>query len=135
MCIENVFIGYQKRGQRRRNLRKLRSHLFPFVKGRPTGKLFHLVLWQDLTRSPAQPLLESNNRFQERLKQLFWFECQCIPCKENWPLMHEMTDETLNFRCVECGGTVPMSTSSTNPLLKCSCGTPVRVIQVSYVFN
>ena len=69
---------------------------------------------------------------QQRLKKQYWFDCQCIPCKENWPLMHEMSDEVLNFRCHECNGVVPFSTHATNPLLRCVCGTPVEVLKVYY---
>ena len=28
---------------------------------------------------------------QERLQKQYWFKCACIACKENWPLMQEMT--------------------------------------------
>ena len=67
---------------------------------------------------------------QARLKKQYWFDCQCIPCTENWPLMHEMSDDTLNFRCYKCDGAVPFSTHQTNPLLRCVCGTPVEVLKV-----
>merc|ERR1719334_898910 len=30
---------------------------------------------------------------QMRLEKQYWFKCACVACKENWPLMHEMTDE------------------------------------------
>jgi len=66
---------------------------------------------------------------QQRLKKQYWFDCQCIPCTENWPLMHEMSDDVLNFRCHECNGVVPFSAHSTNPLLRCVCGTPVEVLK------
>jgi hypothetical protein len=44
--------------------------------------------------------------------------------------MHEMTDDQLNFRCQECNGSVVFNTASTNPLLRCVCGTPVQMLQV-----
>ena len=36
---------------------------------------------------------------QSRLEKQYWFKCACIACQENWPLMHEMTQDVLNFRC------------------------------------
>ena len=33
-----------------------------------------------------------------RLEKQYWFKCQCIACTENWPTMHEMTQDVLNFR-------------------------------------
>ena len=42
--------------------------------------------------------------------------------------MHEMTDDQLNFRCQECSGSVVFNTASTNPLLRCVCGTPVQML-------
>ena len=47
--------------------------------------------------------------------------------------MHEMSDETLNFRCKNCNAAVPFSTHATNPSLDCSCGTPVKVLQVNKI--
>ena len=44
--------------------------------------------------------------------------------------MHEMTDDTLNFRCQDCLAKVVFNTSSTNPMLRCVCGTPVPMLQV-----
>ena len=35
---------------------------------------------------------------QSRLEKQYWFKCACIACQENWPLMHEMTQDVLNFR-------------------------------------
>ena len=36
---------------------------------------------------------------QSRLEKQYWFKCSCVACQENWPLMHEMTQDVLNFRC------------------------------------
>ena len=33
-----------------------------------------------------------------RLEKQYWFKCQCVACQENWPTMHEMTQDVLNFR-------------------------------------
>jgi len=65
----------------------------------------------------------------KRLKSQYWFDCCCIPCQESWPLMHEMTDDVLNFRCPACGGSVPFHTSSNNPMLKCECGTAIPMLK------
>ena len=35
-----------------------------------------------------------------RLEKQYWFKCQCVACQENWPTMHEMTQDVLNFRSV-----------------------------------
>ena len=64
------------------------------------------------------------------MKTQYWFDCACISCKEDWPLMHEMTNETLVFRCEACNGAVPFVADSNNPLLRCECGTPVPMLQV-----
>lgn len=68
----------------------------------------------------------------QRLKAQYWFDCCCIPCQETWPLMHEMGDDVLNFRCPVCGDGVPFQTVSNNPSLKCACGTPIPMLKVFY---
>merc|ERR1712029_1051310 len=42
---------------------------------------------------------------------------------------HEMGEDHLNFKCAVCSGSCTFSTSATNPMLRCSCGTPVPVLQ------
>eukprot|EP00095_Tigriopus_kingsejongensis_P008472 maker-scaffold18_size714446-snap-gene-3.28 protein:Tk08472 transcript:maker-scaffold18_size714446-snap-gene-3.28-mRNA-1 annotation:"set and mynd domain-containing" len=74
-----------------------------------------------------------HSKKEERQTQLttqYWFECQCVACQEDWPMMHEMTDETLNFRCQGCNDKVIFHTTSTNPMLRCACGTPVPMLKV-----
>lgn len=66
---------------------------------------------------------------QSRLEKQYWFKCACVACKENWPLMHEMTQDVLNFRCGECGGSAPFHTSSNMPQLRCGCGTPINLFK------
>ena len=34
----------------------------------------------------------------QRLEKQYWFRCECLACQENWPTMHEMTQDVLNFR-------------------------------------
>ena len=34
----------------------------------------------------------------QRLEKQYWFRCECVACQENWPTMHEMTQDVLNFR-------------------------------------
>ena len=80
-----------------------------------------------MTVDPTFPFFANS---QKRLKTQYWFDCACIPCKEDWPLMHEMTNETLVFRCEACNGAVPFVADSNNPLLRCECGTPVPMLQV-----
>jgi len=66
---------------------------------------------------------------QSRLEKQYWFKCQCVACKENWPLMHEMTQDVLNFRCGQCGDSSPFHTSSNMPQLRCGCGSPINLFK------
>lgn len=59
-------------------------------------------------------LLPKDDR-QKRLEKQYWFKCACVACKENWPLMHEMTQDVLNFRCGECSGFAPSTPAPTCP--------------------
>jgi len=66
-----------------------------------------------------------------RLEKQYWFKCQCIACTENWPTMHEMTQDVLNFRCPikECGESAPFHTSSNMPSLRCGCGQTINLFK------
>ena len=91
-----------------------------------------------------------------RLEKQYWFKCQCVACQENWPTMHEMTQDVLNFRsvvfilsfkikivwfvisfllilnlcrCNLCGDSAPFHTSSNIPSLRCGCGTNINLFK------
>ena len=66
-----------------------------------------------------------------RLEKQYWFKCQCVACQENWPTMHEMTQDVLNFRCPDnmCGESAPFHTSSNMPSLRCGCGTNINLFK------
>ncbi|XP_063394307.1 SET and MYND domain-containing protein 4 [Cydia fagiglandana] len=36
---------------------------------------------------------------QSQLKEQYWFDCTCTPCRENWPLYEEMTENYMRFKC------------------------------------
>ncbi|CAH0405774.1 unnamed protein product [Chilo suppressalis] len=36
---------------------------------------------------------------QAQLKDQYWFDCNCIPCKENWPTYEEMNENYMRFKC------------------------------------
>ena len=44
---------------------------------------------------------EKHNRIKH-LSDQYYFTCQCIPCKENWPLYNELPDKPPQFLCKDC---------------------------------
>ncbi len=119
--------GHQEHQEGRGDLRELWTHIFPLKQGRQTSEshLYGGKVSISTISVPPPPCA------QERLQKQYWFTCKCIPCEQNWPLMHEMTDESLSFRCQECNEAVIFHTVSSNPLLRCVCGTPVPILQVN----
>lgn len=33
------------------------------------------------------------------LKDQYWFDCNCVPCEQTWPLYEEMTENYMRFKC------------------------------------
>ena len=49
----------------------------------------------------------------DRIKHLadqYYFTCQCVPCKQNWPLYNKLPDEPPSFLCKHC--LKPLTTKS-----------------------
>lgn len=38
---------------------------------------------------------------RNELKLRYWFDCNCIPCTEDWPVFDNMTTDVLRFRCIK----------------------------------
>ncbi|XP_057377156.1 SET and MYND domain-containing protein 4-like [Daphnia carinata] len=61
---------------------------------------------------------------QRSLKDRYWFDCRCLPCAENWPLIGEMTDDSLRFRCRDpaCRKPLVVAADTMTPFIACpSC--------------
>lgn len=35
---------------------------------------------------------------KEKLKDLYWFDCNCLPCSEKWPLYEHMNVQEIRFK-------------------------------------
>lgn len=70
---------------------------------------------------PIYTQVERSDRRLE-LKQRYWFECNCRPCVENWPLFRHMTDDFLPFRCnktLDCKGYIKVNINTDEFMFKC----------------
>lgn len=38
---------------------------------------------------------------RSELKLRYWFDCNCTPCTEDWPVFNNMTTDVLRFRCIK----------------------------------
>lgn len=57
-----------------------------------------------------------------QLKTRYWFDCSCIPCREDWPLFEAMTMETLPFKCPKdalCPGYIKVGADTTEFTFDC----------------
>lgn len=78
----------------------------------------------------------SQNPIDDRkstLKDQYWFDCNCKPCDENWPLYENMKTDEIRFRC---GGDIPCNNVITIPIdcnefmIKCiQCGQFTNILK------
>ena len=59
--------------------------------------------------------VQSKDQRQKKLNPQYYFECECLPCKENWPLYPCIEHIQPTWRCEKC--LAPMV--DTNGILKC----------------
>lgn len=70
---------------------------------------------------------------QRSLKDRYWFDCRCLPCTEDWPLIGEMTDDTLRFRCRDpvCRKPLVVAADTMTPFIACpSCKKSNNILKV-----
>ncbi|GLV37710.1 SET and MYND domain containing class 4 member 3 [Carabus blaptoides fortunei] len=55
------------------------------------------------------------------LKTQYWFDCNCTPCTENWPLFDDMNTAILPFKCINggCLGMVKVNTNTDEFMFPC----------------
>ncbi|XP_059610965.1 SET and MYND domain-containing protein 4 [Phlebotomus argentipes] len=74
------------------------------------------------------PLYTQEDREQrhETLKQIYYFDCMCTACQENWPLFEDMKNDFLRFRCDsknDCGKVICVPVETNDFMIRCvDCG-------------
>lgn len=75
--------------------------------------------------------MEKNKR-QTELRERYWFDCKCVPCTEEWPLLDDMDNDGLRFRCdnKKCTNVIVIPTTTTDFIIKCSaCGKNINILK------
>ncbi|KAF4521656.1 hypothetical protein B566_EDAN009389 [Ephemera danica] len=67
---------------------------------------------------------ETREARRKHLQEIYWFECFCEACDENWPLFDDIPadmESGLRLKCGECGSGIKMPTAEDNPQIAVSC--------------
>ena len=70
---------------------------------------------------------------QRMLKERYWFDCNCRPCNENWPLFADMNMDEFKFRCAATGCRKPLVVHSDTltPFIACpTCKKTNNILKV-----
>ncbi|XP_068146195.1 SET and MYND domain-containing protein 4 [Drosophila tropicalis] len=70
---------------------------------------------------------------QSRLKELYWFECCCDACLENWPLFEDLPRDVIRFRCEapnNCAAVIEVPPTCNDFMVKCvTCGENTNILK------
>ncbi|KAH8415808.1 hypothetical protein KR222_001194 [Zaprionus bogoriensis] len=70
---------------------------------------------------------------QARLKDLYWFECNCDACLENWPLFDQLPRDVIRFRCEapnNCAAIIEVPPTCNDFMIKCiTCGELTNILK------
>ncbi|XP_022915488.1 SET and MYND domain-containing protein 4-like [Onthophagus taurus] len=56
---------------------------------------------------------------QRKMKERYYFDCQCVPCVENWPLYEQMDEQSLRLKCQTCEHCLIVGVDQDNPFVVC----------------
>ncbi|KAL5241357.1 hypothetical protein ACI65C_008767 [Semiaphis heraclei] len=66
-------------------------------------------------------MYHSKEERQKTLKNSYWFECNCIACRQDWPTWEQMkTDTSLRIRCINCKNAIIVTTGSIAFAVQCT---------------
>lgn len=78
----------------------------------------------------------SQNPIDDRkstLKEQYWFDCNCKPCYENWPLYENMKTDEIRFRCdgdIPCNNIITIPSDCNEFMIKCiECGQFTNILK------
>lgn len=70
---------------------------------------------------------------QAKLKDLYWFDCSCDACLENWPRFEEMKLDIIRFRCdaaKPCQAIIEVPVNCNDFMVKCvHCGQSTNILK------
>ncbi|XP_033155180.1 SET and MYND domain-containing protein 4 [Drosophila mauritiana] len=70
---------------------------------------------------------------QARLKELYWFECSCDACIDNWPKFDDLPRDVIRFRCDapnNCSAVIEVPPSCNDFMVKCvTCGEITNILK------
>ncbi|KRT79853.1 Anaphase-promoting complex subunit 3 protein [Oryctes borbonicus] len=79
---------------------------------------------------PVYSVEDTNSRINSLIER-YWFQCQCVACRNNWPLFNNMSDHELRLICKKCKATNSMSKYADVPMYNCwRCNTSNGIMPV-----
>ncbi|SPP73851.1 blast:SET and MYND domain-containing protein 4 [Drosophila guanche] len=70
---------------------------------------------------------------QAKMKELYWFECCCDACIDNWPLFEDLPRDVIRFRCEapnNCAAVIEVPPSCNDFIVKCvTCGEVTNILK------
>ncbi|XP_042892381.1 SET and MYND domain-containing protein 4-like [Penaeus japonicus] len=72
----------------------------------------------------------THNKLLERQRKLmsrYWFKCQCVACKEDWPTYDTMPDRR-TVKCTTCGSGLPQRSHKQSHVKCQECGSSTNVV-------
>ncbi|KAK2723728.1 hypothetical protein QYM36_002165, partial [Artemia franciscana] len=78
------------------------------------------------------PIFSQMKTYERKLtlKEQYWFDCQCQPCSNNWPVFDDLDNQEWKFRCNSCNNGTKIPFDSVDAVIKCStCLSPVNILK------
>ncbi|BFG06135.1 SET and MYND domain-containing protein 4 [Drosophila madeirensis] len=70
---------------------------------------------------------------QAKMQELYWFECCCDACIDNWPLFEDLPRDVIRFRCEapnNCTAVIEVPPSCNDFIVKCvTCGELTNILK------
>lgn len=70
---------------------------------------------------------------KSKLKDLYWFDCNCQACVENWPRFEDMDNSLIRFRCdadEKCPSIIQVPANCNDFMVKClTCGQFTNILK------
>lgn len=93
------------------------------------------IMSGDIVAENYGPIFTQEPREERRskMKELYWFDCNCLACKNNWPQYEEMTNDVIRFKCDSeqiCNNVLEIPVTCNDFMIKCvACGQHTNILK------